>query len=383
MKKRILIWVLIAALVLPLFATVAYAAGEGFSIMYVKTDNGKSLPVREAPNKKAKVIGQAQYGQEVLTDWSYAGNDGWTRIVWGSRGDGYVQTRYLSETKPAKPTPKPKKTPKPTKSPEQKKIDELKSAQTQLNKELKSEKEVEPFYIAVRPTRPSGWINFRVGPSTITSKITSFPANKELIVLGVTTNWYRARDPESDKIGYIFRKYTTKLNKQLIAEDTTGGTQKLGKLTVNGDFELTCKLPEDYKLQVVNARGESIIASVLSEDMTKPEMYLNIAYDEAYGSVERMNDMSADDLAVLEETFTDMNEVEISYTETGYGTKLLVARETGDDADFVSILAIYKGYFIEFTMSPSPNAANQTLTDEQIKMCVDFLTDVDFNPITA
>ena len=73
-----------------------------------------------------------------------------------------------------------------------------------------------------------------------------------------------------------------------------------------------------------------------------------------------------------------MNEVEISYKETGHGTKLLIAKETGNDTDFVDILAIYKGYFIEFNMTPNPKAASQTLTDEQIQMCIDFLTDLDF-----
>ena len=48
----------------------------------------------------------------------------------------------------------------------------------------------------------------------------------------------------------------------------------------------------------------------------------------------------------------------------------------------MDILAIYKGYFIEFNMTPNPNAADQTLTDAQIQMCVDFLTNVDFVPAT-
>ena len=100
-----------------------------------------------------------------------------------------------------------------------------------------------------------------------------------------------------------------------------------------------------------------------------------------YGEVERMNDLPEDDLAVLEHSFTDEHEVEISYRETGYGTKLLVAKEVGDDPDFVTFLSIYKGYFVEFTLAPNPNAADQTLTEEQIKMCIDFLTDVDFNPV--
>ena len=73
--------------------------------------------------------------------------------------------------------------------------------------------------------------------------------------------------------------------------------------------------------------------------------------------------------------------MEISYRQTGYGTKLLVAKEIGDDKDFVQIVSVYKGYLVEFEMSPNPKAANQTLTDEQIRGCIDFLTDVNFTPV--
>jgi hypothetical protein len=152
-------------------------------------------------------------------------------------------------------------------------------------------------------------------------------------------------------------------------------------VNINGEFDLTCKLPEGYDLQVVNIRGDQIIASVLSKDMTRPQLYLSIAYDETYGDVDRMNDLGEEDLAILEKSFTDMNDVEITYRETGYGTKLLVAREIGTDTDFVDILAIYKGYFIEFNMTPNPKAADQTLTNEQIRMCIDFLTDLNFVPV--
>ena len=63
---------------------------------------------------------------------------------------------------------------------------------------------------------------------------------------------------------------------------------------------------------------------------------------------------------------------------TAYGTKLLVARETGSDTDFVDILTVYKGYSIEFVMTPNPEASVQELTDAQIQMCVDFLSELDF-----
>ena len=380
--KNILVWVLVLALMLPLIPAVTHADTYGFSEMYVKTDNGKKLAVRAQPNKKAKIIGYAQYGQQVAVDWSYAGNDGWSKLVWGSLGDGFVQTRYLVSEKPApyqKPTKAPA-TPKPTKDPKKEAAD-MKKQQDALNKELKSEKEIEPCYIAVRTSRSTSTVNFRVGPSTITSKITALRSGKELIAVGETKNWWRARDPETGKVGYIFKNLTVKLDKKIVTEEANDGTQKLGKLSVNGEFELTCKLPADYSIQVVDMRGESIRAAVLSEDMTKPEMYLDIAYDELYGEVDRMNDLSDEDLAILEDSFTSLNEVEITYKETGYGTKLLVAREIGLDEDFVKILSIYKGYFVEFTMTPNPNAARKALTDEQIQTAIQFLTDVMFEPI--
>ena len=383
--KKALVWVVMLMMLVPLLTSMVpetYASGS--SIMYVKTSNGKSIKIYSEPSKKSSNIGRVGYGDEVEVDWSYAGNDGWSRIFLGAAGHpyGYIQTRYLVSKDPGpyqKPTKAPK-TPKPTKDPK-KEAAELKKQQEELNKELKSEKELTPYYIAVNPTRASGWVNFRVGPSTITSKITSYPANKELIALGETRTWLRAKDPDTGKIGYIYKKYTVKLNKQVVVAEETAGTEKLGKLSVNDEFEITCKLPQDYKLQVVDVRGENIIASVTSEDITKPQMYLSIAYDELYGDVERMNDLSDEELAVLEDSFKEMDQVEIEYRQTGLGTKLMVVREVGNGQKFIDILSVYKGYFVEFNMTPNPNAAVQDLTEEQIQLAIQFLTDVRFEPV--
>ena len=368
--KKILVSVLLLALLAALAVPALADTPWGTSIMYVKTENGKSVNVRSTPNLGDNIIGYAAYGHEVLIDWSYSGNDGWLKVVWGSMGDGYIMSRYLVDYKPGPYTP----------SKEQQEKDDAKAEQKKLEKELASEKTVAaPFYIAARPSRPTGWVNFRTGPSTSTARIRSLEGGKELIVVGETTNWYKAQDPETDKVGYISKNYVTKLNKAYVT--AVDETKKLGSLTVNGAFDLTCKLPEGYDLQVVNMRGDKIIASILPNDMIRPQMYLSVAYDETYGGVARMNDLSDEELAVLEETFKDMNEVTISYGETGYGTKLLIVKETGSDVDFVDILAIYQGYFIEFNMTPNPKAAQQTLTDEQIKLCVDFLTDLNFVPV--
>ena len=332
--------------------------------MYVYTENGKSLNVRSTPEKGNNVIGHLDYGEEVMVE--FINSTGWAVIFYKDQ-EAYVQARFLQDTKPG-----------PSKKAQEE--EEKQKEQEKLAKEIKSETGVDQeFYVAVRATRASGWINFRVGPGKITTRVASFGDGKELRVIGETTNWYKAVDPDTGKTGYIHKNYVRKLNREVeaTAED---GKEQLGSLNVNGEFDIRCRLPEGYKLQVVDKNGTRIVASVLSEDMSKPQLYLSIAYDESYGDVARMNDLTDEDLAILEESFTEMNDVEITYRETGYGTKLLVARETGADTDFVDILSIYQGYFVEFNMTPNPNAADQTLTEEQIQMCVDFLTEVDFVP---
>ncbi len=373
MKKMasLILALAIAVSSLIVWSTASANTPWGTSVMYVKTANGKSVYVRSEPRKGDNVIGSAAYGHQVLVDWSYAGNDGWTRVVWGSMGDGYIMSQFLVDTKPA-----PYKESKQPSAAEK----EAEAEKKKLANELKGEKAAaEYFYIGVRPTRTSGWVNFRTGPSKSTSRIASFGQNKELLVMGETPNWYRAQDPETGKVGYIHKNYVTRLAKKYVTEtETADGVRKLGVLNVNGEFNITCKLPEGYDIQVVNKNGTQIVASVLSEDMTRPQLYLSIAMDDSYSEIDRMNDMSEEDLLVLEESYKVMNDVGITYGETGYGTKLMIVRETGSDTDFVDILAIYKGYFIEFNMSPNPKAADQTLTDEQIQMCIDFLTDLDF-----
>ena len=368
-----LVAMLMVGLIAPLSAQAVYE-------VYVYTPNGGALNVRDMPSSQGNVIGHVAYGQKVAVDHDLG--NGWVELVWGSM-PGFVQSRYLVDFQPHPYgfiTPTPAKTPKPTMSPE----DEQAQEEAKLRTEKKSEKDVAtPFYITVRPPRTTSWVNFRQGPSKITTRLASYPEGQELIVEGETNKWYRARDPQSNVVGYIFKDYTVNTGRQVAAAvtaDTQDSTQKLGTLNVNGVFDLTCKLPENYTLQVVNMRGTSLVASILPNNMTSPQMYLSIGYDEMYGDIARLNDLNDEQLAALEATFDEMNEVEISYQNTGYGTKLMVAREVGSDTDFVDILTIYNGYLIEFNMTPNPAVASQTLTNAQIGMCIDFLTNLDFVP---
>ena len=388
--KRMVSLLLILTIIISIFAVVPTAYAKKKEKLakhyYAYTHNGKDLSLRAEPNSKAATLLKIPFGDEFFVQKKV--NSEWMYGHWGGQF-GYVKARNLVTKKPKKPSPKPtakptkkpaKPTPKPTKKPEE---DHTKEEMAKLNAELKSEKEVEPFYIVARPSRATGWINFRVGPGTVASRITTFTDGKELKVVAETTNWYRVTDPESGKTGYVKKNYTEVVEKEEeeVADVETNGKKNLGTLEVNGAFTLQCEIPEGYDLQVVNVKGDHIIASVISEDLTKPQMYLSIAFDEAYADVERMNDMSEEDLGHLEETFKEMNDVEIEYRETGYGTKLLVAREVGSDTDFADFISVYKGYFIEFNMTPNPKAADQRLTDDQVKTCIDFLTNLDFLPI--
>ncbi len=370
---------MLAGLLAPMMANAVYE-------MYVYTPNGGRLNVRDEPSAKSKVVGHYDYGAKVPIDHDLG--NGWSEVVWGSV-PAYVQNRYLVAIEPVPfVTAAPTAAPKATMTPE----DEAAQEEAKMRTELKSEKSVSPFYVEVRTPRATSWVNFRKQPSKATQRLASYPDGQELIVEAETNRWYRARDPQTNAVGYIFKDYTVRLNKAVETEapivrveaPTQAPQQKtikkLGSLSVNGEFDLTCKLPESYDIHVITQRGGKILANIRSEDMSKPQLYLSIAYDEMYGDVERMNDLSAERLAALEATYTDMNDVEITYQTTGHGTKLLVAREVGSDTDFVDILSIYKGYMIEFNMTPSPNAANQTLTYTQIGMCIDFLTDLDFVP---
>ena len=353
-------------------------AGEYASpvTMYVYTDNGGTLSVHSEPFiRNGNVIGKLQYGASVTVVGSVVIDPSWLVIRYskGPEGLGYVQGRYLVSSKPA-----PRNNDK--KSSEEKKKDQ---DVAELNRQLKSFRTLDTAkLIAVRTTRTSGWINFRVGPGVASERISSLPDGTQLKAIGETDKWWQAIELNSGKIGYISKNYTVVIG---VVVDTPAAAapaapvkESLGTLSVNGEFALQCLLPETYVLQVVNVQGSKIVASILSEDIEKPELYLTIAYSEIFSDVERMNDLSEDDLQMLETSFTDMNDVEISYTETSYGTKLMVCREVGNDTDFVDIFSVYKGYNVEFIMQPNPKAKNQHLTDAQIKMCVDFLSEVDF-----
>lgn len=360
--RKLLCLILVLALLLPVTAALSAGLIGGPGNMFVYTANGKSLNVRSSPQIGNNIIGHLPYGAEVyvsdfLGEWCAINYNGTT---------AYVQGRFLQWYAPKeKPQPDPAEK-------------EKEAKEAQRASEIASEKDVdEPFMVQVIATRATGFINVRSGPSSLDVRIESCPDGTPLEVNGETDHWYRIRDVKSGKEGYIFKEFTKVVPTPAQPADTEA---QLGTLNVNGAFTIRCRLPEGYKPDILISTNTRIVGSILPDDTSRPRMLLTVAHDEMFSDKDRLNDLTDEEIETLKASFTDLNEVEFSEMETSHGTKLLVAKETGTDDDFVDFISLYKGYSVEFVLTNNPGFENQTLTDDQIKMCVDFLSDLDFIP---
>ena len=252
--------------------------------------------------------------------------------------------------------------------------------------EFNGAKAVEPYQVETHPTRVSGWVSMRWVPSTSSPIVATYPARTVLLVRKELPDWLMVENEQTGDIGYIGKAYAVPAGEaqhQKPVEMTIAdnGKTDLGVIDINGAFSLQCKLAEGYTIQTVKSANDQLVAVVSSEDPSKPVLQLSIAYDEAYANVDRMNDLDEEAFAVLEKTFTDDNPmVEITYSDTGLGTRLMIAKQSDSGFDFLDFMSVYKGYFVECVMVPSAEAEERELTDEQIQMCIDFLTDLDFVP---
>ena len=161
-----------------------------------------------------------------------------------------------------------------------------------------------------------------------------------------------------------------------LAEEKTD----LVTININGAVSLKGNLPEGYKFTIVEQDTLHMIGWIASEDLTKPVLQLSVAYDESYYGVEKMNDLSEEELALIEEGFRKDSDVSIEYTETSLGTKLIKVTEIGNDPDYVDFYSIYLGHSIDLVLVAGPEAEDPALTQDQVDMCVRFLSDLDFVP---
>ena len=157
----------------------------------------------------------------------------------------------------------------------------------------------------------------------------------------------------------------------VFAEDT--GKTEMGTLNVGTAFSIRSKVPEGYRWLSVTSTELNIIG-LLTAGGGKPAVTVSIAYNEEYEGVERFNDVDEATVEEIKESFLDMDEVVFEDLQTAYGTRLL--KVTQANRSFADIYTIYKGYELEFVLS-----AQGEVQDEDIRMLVDFISDMDFVPV--
>lgn len=129
MKKIVSLMTLLTLLLgmLPASASI-YDPNAGN--MFIKTENGKSVNMREEPNTNAKIITTIPYGRTVLVYSGFISSQ-WAHVQYGMF-NGYVMKKFLTSNKPrpfVSPTPKPTPIPTATPSPEQRRANEIMEAQ--------------------------------------------------------------------------------------------------------------------------------------------------------------------------------------------------------------------------------------------------------------
>ena len=151
------------------------------------------------------------------------------------------------------------------------------------------------------------------------------------------------------------------------------------KITVKYDDALTFAflLPEGYTMEQETMNGLFSL-TLKAEDASKPgvDMLITPLEDDVYGNVERLNDLTEEQLAAFtNDLVAGYNDPDVSYVETELGTKLILVSENGSDMDFAQLLTAYHGYYIFVYIS---YADNTQVTEDDVKSAVWFLSNLDF-----
>jgi uncharacterized protein YraI len=185
MKKRVLSIMVLLLLLVSLLPVVGASALIG--PQYVSTSNGKGLCLRAGPSKNYKVLATIPYGAK-LDSCEYYDN-AWCAASYNGY-DGYCMSRYLSSTKPStKPTPTPTSSP---------------SASLSFKNFVKSD-----YYVTVRPSTPSGFVNLRWAPSKKMEVQSTYYAGYTLHVLSQDDTWAQVYDESNDICGFMMRDFLT------------------------------------------------------------------------------------------------------------------------------------------------------------------------------
>ena len=135
-------------------------------------------------------------------------------------------------------------------------------------------------------------------------------------------------------------------------------------------FSIRSIIPEGYTYNLITSNGLNLVG-ILTGEEGKPTITFSIAYNEEYTGVERFNDVDEETVQEIKDSFLNMDDVVFEDLETAYGTRLL--KVTQANRSFADIYSIYREYETEFVIT-----AQSEVTDEDIQMLLQFISDMDF-----
>ncbi len=210
MNKRIVLLmtaILMAVLmIIPVSVAEDDTPSDSAGYYYVYTENGKGLNVRATPG--GDIVGSLKYGTRIYCYYRDGGN-GWALIDYTYNMPGFgkgtyacfISSRYLRKSKPpANPGSESSSSSSSGSS----------DTATEINREFRSAKKVDPFTVTVRPSRASGWVNLRWAPSKSTEVMATYKQNEKLLVIQETNNWYQVEDQNTGNVGFISKQFVVK-----------------------------------------------------------------------------------------------------------------------------------------------------------------------------
>ena len=145
-------------------------------------------------------------------------------------------------------------------------------------------------------------------------------------------------------------------------------------LEIEGSFSLTCQVPEGYSYSESQVNEDMILCTLTPDEPHEPTILFSVAYSDV-DQGRTLNDFTEEEMErEIEIAKAGLDEPEVTISETKYGTKLIVARETGKGDDLLDVSTIYKGYSITLLMYPTLDGIR--LTDDMVDKCIDFLSEL-------
>ena len=194
MTKRHISLLLVITLLLGIVVVTTATALIG--PQYVYTANGKGLYMRSAPSRDASVVTSIPYGAMVDSyeyydnNWGYVSYNGYS---------GYCMSRYFVSSPPG-----------PAPSPTHHGGGGGGGGDTTSN--LYSGFAQADYYVSVRPSTPTGYVNMRYAPSKNQPIRTTYYSGQQLRVIAENSTWAQVYDEANQVCGYMMRSFLTTLS---------------------------------------------------------------------------------------------------------------------------------------------------------------------------